>query len=487
MSAADWNTFNNKVGSITLNTPSSVFGNPINFAVSTGAATGTLSLNTQVAGTVFAGPANVVSGTPPAVPTFRTLVAADIPSLAGLYIQNQTTLQASSNFNISGNGTIGTNLAVTGKSTLTGVTNTGTLATSSGDVTINVNSNNTTNINSGTSTSNVTIGNSNNNILLPKFNTTGGIIYTAAATGQIASTGPNMTWDNTNSRLGIGITAPAYKLSVLAASDPLYLSGVQATATFTTDSVLTIFNGVVKKSPYSSLSGAGNWSLTGNSGTSYATNFLGTTDNVSLRFRTNNIQRMIIDSLGKVGINTSSPSSDLTIYQSSGSGNSKGFTFTGNSIAGTNSGTGFLMSLGYNTPGNKQLWLGDGDYAGNVAGSFARFVVTGAVFPVFDAVSGDGSLRRYLAFGVSGDANSGVIFGSDNTSINPASQVWDNGNMTIGNGYKSNAALPTVYWYKVMWELELLHHLLLYLYWLRATPYILAVYRQLRLLPQIVS
>jgi len=44
------------------------------------------------------------------------------------------------------------------------------------------------------------------------------------------------------------------------------------------------------------------WSLTGNTGTSFATNFLGTTDNTSLHFRTNNTHRMIIDSLGNVGI-----------------------------------------------------------------------------------------------------------------------------------------------------------------------------------------
>ncbi|MEO6452500.1 MAG: tail fiber domain-containing protein, partial [Ginsengibacter sp.] len=45
-----------------------------------------------------------------------------------------------------------------------------------------------------------------------------------------------------------------------------------------------------------------NWSLTGNSGTNLATNFLGTTDLVSLRFRTNNIQGMLLDSAGNVSI-----------------------------------------------------------------------------------------------------------------------------------------------------------------------------------------
>ena len=44
------------------------------------------------------------------------------------------------------------------------------------------------------------------------------------------------------------------------------------------------------------------WSLTGNAGTNYATNFIGTTDNTGFRVRTNNIQRMLIDSLGDVNI-----------------------------------------------------------------------------------------------------------------------------------------------------------------------------------------
>ncbi len=59
------------------------------------------------------------------------------------------------------------------------------------------------------------------------------------------------------------------------------------------------------------------WSLTGNSGTSYASNFLGTTDNKSLRIKTNNTARMIVDSLGKVGIGTASPTNVLHVYAAS--------------------------------------------------------------------------------------------------------------------------------------------------------------------------
>ncbi len=55
-------------------------------------------------------------------------------------------------------------------------------------------------------------------------------------------------------------------------------------------------------SAWSSLSTGSAWSLTGNSGTSNPTNFLGTTDLKSLRFRTNSVQGMLLDSLGNVGV-----------------------------------------------------------------------------------------------------------------------------------------------------------------------------------------
>jgi len=66
-----------------------------------------LDLNTQAAHLVLSGPA---TGT--AIPTFRALVATDIPSLSGLYINNQTTQQAAANFNISGGGTFGNTTSI---------------------------------------------------------------------------------------------------------------------------------------------------------------------------------------------------------------------------------------------------------------------------------------------------------------------------------------------------------------------------------------
>jgi hypothetical protein len=53
---------------------------------------------------------------------------------------------------------------------------------------------------------------------------------------------------------------------------------------------------------YAGQTQSANWLTTGNSGTNYKTSFLGNMDNASLRFRTNNTARVIIDSLGNVGI-----------------------------------------------------------------------------------------------------------------------------------------------------------------------------------------
>lgn len=55
------------------------------------------------------------------------------------------------------------------------------------------------------------------------------------------------------------------------------------------------------------------WSLNGNTGTSSTTNFIGTIDDVSLRIRTNNTERVMVDSIGNVGIGTSTPATNARL------------------------------------------------------------------------------------------------------------------------------------------------------------------------------
>ena len=55
------------------------------------------------------------------------------------------------------------------------------------------------------------------------------------------------------------------------------------------------------------------WSLTGNAGTSTATNFLGTTDNTSLLIKTNGVERIRVGTDGNVGIGETTPGAKLEV------------------------------------------------------------------------------------------------------------------------------------------------------------------------------
>ena len=119
--------------------------------------------------------------------------------------------------------------------------------------------------------------------------------------------------------VGIGLSNPSYALSVLSASNPLYLSGVQATSTLSSDSVVTINAGIIKKTPYSSISNSF-WGLTGNAGTNASTNFIGTTDAIDFVAKTNNTERIRIlgaangsSKAGWIGMGVTIPRSSLDV------------------------------------------------------------------------------------------------------------------------------------------------------------------------------
>lgn len=58
------------------------------------------------------------------------------------------------------------------------------------------------------------------------------------------------------------------------------------------------------------------WKILGNSGTNQLSNFLGTTDNIGLSFRTNNAIRQTITNTGEIGIGTITPTSTLHVIGS---------------------------------------------------------------------------------------------------------------------------------------------------------------------------
>ncbi len=224
-------------------------------------ANGGTGVTTVAANLIFAGP---TSGATAAAPSFRSLVAADLPSGSTNYVINGTTQQANTSFNISGSGTLGTTLDVTGNTTIGGtatitgattlsaltaskgvftdaskrLTSTGTLGTDQGGSGMS-------SFNSGgamyaTSTSALTTGTlptSAGGTGLTSY-TSGGALYTTSTTAITSGTLPvtaggtgvaslsagqipfgngtsaigsssNLFWDNTNSRLGILTSSPS--------------------------------------------------------------------------------------------------------------------------------------------------------------------------------------------------------------------------------------------------------------------------------------
>lgn len=235
----------------------------------------------------------------------------------------------------------------------------------------------------------------------------------------VNTTTPNAAFDVNSATQGVLVSRVALTSKTVAAPVVNPQGGALANGTlvFNTATTGTVPNNVSPGFYYwnattsrwiaiTSEANSQDWLLTGNAGTNPATNFLGTTDARDLVLKTNNSERMRVTSTGNVGIGIANPTKSLVLNQKS---TTDGFQLTGQSIAGTNTGTGFLMALGNNSPNNKQMWFGDPDYAGNPAGSFLRYYVDSGVTSVLDAVAGDGVLRKRLFLGAPGDTNSGII------------------------------------------------------------------------------
>lgn len=137
--------------------------------------------------------------------------------------------------------------------------------------------------------------------------------------------------------------------------------------------------------------------------------------------------------MGNVGLGVSNPSKSIVLSQQSGT---DGFLFTGVSQSGSNTGTGFLFTQGFNSLGNKQFWLGDTDYIGLSSGFFNRYLVVGG-YAAQDVISGDGLSYGTMNLGTSGGSKV-AIDGAVSTALTLGSNLWVNGNAAVGSSYQSN-------------------------------------------------
>ncbi len=205
--------------------------------------------------------------------------------------------------------------------------------------------------------------------------------------------------------VGIGTVSPSYKLQVSAASNPLYLAGVQTGAN--TDSLLTIINGVVKKISPAAVSA---WSLTGNASTNPSTSFLGTTDAQPLAIKVNSVQVGRFDQ-NSLALGTGAAFNNSTQSYAIGSTASIGFNHTngfaiGNSAA-VNTDNSFSIGNSAVTNGINSFAIGNGAAANNT-NSLAIGSAAVTAYSITDAIA--------LGDNATANASNSIAIGSHSTA-----------------------------------------------------------------------
>ncbi len=248
--------------------------------------------------------------------------------------------------------------------------------------------------------------------------------------GTDSATNERMRIDGSGN-VGIGVANPTYKLQVMAASNPLYLGGVQNGAG--TDSLITISNGVIKKIAPTFTPSSNAWGLAGNVSTNPSFNFLGTTDAQALIIKENNTQVGRFDANSIAFGNGATTVNSLNSY-AFGSGANVGYNKTAAMALGNNStinaDSSFAIGTAAVTNGANSFAIGNGASSNNT-NSFAigRNAVTS--YSITDAV----------AIGSNATANSSnsIAIGSNSTLANKT-VTNANSAIALGNTAASNSA-----------------------------------------------
>ena len=228
--------------------------------------------------------------------------------------------------------------------------------------------------------------------------------------------------------VGIGTTVPAEKLEVNGAIKIGTTNGTNAGTIRWAGNHLQVYNSSFGWITLDSISQYG-WSKSGNAGTNSSLHFLGTIDNNSMVFKTNNIERVRFDNVGNVGIGTTTPAHKLDV-----NGNI-------NLSDTSNLRIGGIRVL--STIGNNNTFLGDNSgnsnttgYSNTANGAYSLYSNTTGIR---NTASGYSSLRSKTT-GNYNVATGGVALysnttGSDNTATGTASLLANTtGDYNTANG-----------------------------------------------------
>jgi Head domain of trimeric autotransporter adhesin len=244
--------------------------------------------------------------------------------------------------------------------------------------------------------------------------------------------------------VGIGTNSPSYKLQVNAASNPLFLAGVQTGAG--TDSLLTIINGVVKKIHTTALPSSNAWGLTGNAGTNPTTNFIGTTDAQSLVIRQNNSQvaRFNQNAIAfGTGATTNSATNSYAIGSSSNIAFGQANAYAIGNSSSVTADNSFAIGNSAVTNGSNSFAIGNGATANNT-NSVAIGSAATTAFSITDALAIGSGATANSSTSISIGKNATVGFSlSPAIAIGNATNVDGSSSIAIGNsastGFNSNA------------------------------------------------
>lgn len=194
------------------------------------------------------------------------------------------------------------------------------------------------------------------------------------------------------------------------------------------------------------------WITTGNAGTNSSTNFLGTTDAVSLIFKTDNTERLQINSVGEIGAGTAPVSNTrLTVNNTTNNTSTstivKGQTTQINMEAAANADSVILINTQFsynNTGGTIEDFIGI--KVGDISGSGPSFRNSGTITNTYGVFIGDitdgTQTNKYAMYSTDANAKSYYAGPMGLGTQTPRNQLDVEGGVAIGATYSGSSPAP---------------------------------------------